>query len=131
MLYDGKDRRKYERINTKVPVFIETVVGHGYAETGNILFRCETLDISAQGLKVWVPLHIPQGGVLNISVPGDDLTGNLELVGESIWVENSEVKSGYWVGLELKDTSPELMKNWFNIAHQMQYSLAELVNRLR
>ncbi len=118
---DVRNRRKHERVSAQVAIFIEVVGGRGLTEAHNTIFRCETLDISAKGLKVWVPLLIPKGCTLNIAVPGEDLIDNLELVGECMWVQKAQGKSGYWVGLQLKDSSSDHMQRWFKIAHQMKH----------
>ena len=49
----------------------------------------------------------------------DDWKENLELVGEAMWCRPAEGKPGYWVGLELKDSSREDMEKWCKVVHTL------------
>jgi len=65
-------------------------------------------------------LSIAMGSTLNIAVPMDDWKENLELVGEAMWVKEADNKEGYWVGLELEDTSREDMEKWFKVVYRLK-----------
>ncbi len=49
----------------------------------------------------------------------EDWKENLELVGQAMWCRPREDAPGYWVGLELKDTTRENMERWFKVVHQL------------
>ena len=121
MAFDYSDRRKYERIDVEQAIYVEVVKRGSRTEADNIIIRCETADISAAGLKIWVPTAIPQGTRLNIAVPMEGWKENLELVGQAMWVrEAEEKKDGYWVGLELEESSLEDMQKWFKVVHMLR-----------
>lgn len=119
MAFDYTDRRQHERIEVVQAIFIE-VVGRGKRkETDNPILRCETVDISVGGLKVFVPDEIAAGSRLNLAVPMDDWKENLELQGQAKWVRPADGRAGFWVGLELMDASREDMARWCRIAHSL------------
>lgn len=117
---DNMDRRKHQRIDIERAIYIEVVEKGSRTETDNMIVRCETLEVSVGGLRVSVPIAIPQGSMLNIAVPADAWKDNLELVGKAIWVREAADEEGYWVGLELQDSSPENMRRWFNVVQKLK-----------
>ena len=119
MTHDFTDRRKHERIEVVQAIFIEVVGKGSRSEADNPIIRCETVDVSVGGLKILVPEEIVTGSRLNLAVPMDDWKENLELVGEAMWCRLAEGKPGYWVGLELKDSSREDMERWFKVVHTL------------
>jgi hypothetical protein len=100
-------------------IFVEVVGRGSRTEADNRIIRCETLDVSVGGLKIWVPESIAQGSTLNIAAPMEDWKENLELVGEAMWVRKAENGRGYWVGLALKDSSREDMEKWFSVVKRL------------
>ena len=121
MGYDYTDRRKYQRVEVEKAIYIEVISRGNYSEADNEIIRCETLDISVGGLRIWVPTPIAQGSTLNIAAPMEDWKESLELVGEAMWVKAAEDREGYWVGLELRDSSREDMENWFKVVHRLMH----------
>lgn len=120
MASDNTERRKHPRINIEKAIYIEVVQRKRRSEAHNTIIRCETLDVSAGGLRIAVPIPIAQGSILNIAVPMEDWTESLELVGEAMWVTAASDKAGYWVGLALKDSSREDMEKWFRVVHNLK-----------
>jgi c-di-GMP-binding flagellar brake protein YcgR len=114
------DRRKYPRYNVEKVIFIEVVDSGSRTEAQNTIIRCETLDISAGGLRAALPTAIPQGSLLNIAVPMEDWQENLELSAEAMWVKESERGEGYWVGLALKDSNREDMEKWYKVVQKFR-----------
>ena len=120
---DYTDRRRHQRIEVVKAIFIEVVSRGSRRESENTIFRCETVDISVGGLRIYMPQLIPQGSRLNISVPMDDWKENLELVGDAMWVKPVEKGEGFWVGLELHDSSRDSMAKWFKVVHTLSSSI--------
>ena len=119
MAQDYTDRRKYQRIEVVKAIFIEVVGKRSRNESDNTIIRCETVDVSVGGLRIYVTQLIAQGSQLNIAVPMDDWKENLELVGKAVWVKPVEKGEGFWVGLELGDTNRENMDKWFKVVHTL------------
>jgi hypothetical protein len=122
MLEDDTDRRKHQRVSVEKAIFVEVVKGCGRSEAHNDIIRCETLDVSNGGLRIWVATPISAGTTLNIAAPMDDWSENLELVGEAMWVKEAVDRDGYWVGLALKDSSRKDMEKWFKVVHRLKHS---------
>lgn len=120
MAENYEDRRRHERVNVEKAIFIEVVSRGSRSESDNRIIRCETLDISVGGLRLWVPELVAQGSTLNIAAPMNDWSESLELVGEAMWVKEAEDTQGYWVGLELRDSSREDMEKWFKVVHRLR-----------
>lgn len=119
MTQDYTDRRRHERIDVVRAIFIEVAQRGVRSEAHNTIIRCETVDISVSGLRVHVSEAIAPGSHLNIAVPMEDWTDNLELVGEAMWAKPAENEEGFWVGLELRDSNPEDMKKWFEVVQRL------------
>lgn len=117
MGYDFVERRQHTRVDVVKAIFIE-VVRRG-RQTDQAIIRCETVDISVSGLRLYVPTEIAAGSTLNLAVPTEDWTENLELVGEAKWCRPAEGRDGFWVGLELMDTTRENMERWCKVVHQL------------
>ena len=119
MSYNYTDRREHQRVDVEKAIYIE-VVGRGVqSESHSNVIRCETLDVSVGGLRIWVPKPIKQGSTLNIAAPMEDWTESLELVGEAMWVKEAGDREGYWVGLALKDSSREDMEKWLKVVYRL------------
>lgn len=110
-----EDRRKHPRFEVEKAIYVEVINRNSRSEADNIIIRCNTLDISVGGLRIWVPDPVPQGCAVNIAVPADEWKENLELVGKVMWVKEADDGKGFWVGLELEDTSHENMERWFKV----------------
>ncbi len=114
------DRRKHERFDFARVIYVEVVAGGGRTEADNPILRCESVDVSVGGLRIWVPESIPQGATLNLAVPMDDWKNNLELVARAVWTRPCDSPAGFWVGLELEDAEREDMERWFKVVHSLK-----------
>lgn len=119
MSFKYTERRKHERIHVERAIFVEVESPGSRTEANNQILRCETLDVSVGGLRIWVPEEIMEGSTLNIAAPMGDWKENLELVGEAMWVRPAEDKEGFWVGLQLADSSREDMEKWLKVVHRL------------
>jgi c-di-GMP-binding flagellar brake protein YcgR len=114
------NRRKQPRVSVARALYIEVVQRGIRSEADNTILRCETLDVSAGGLRLAVPIPIAQGTRLNIAVPMEDWKENLELVGEAKWSGAADNREGYWVGLEFTGSSREDMEKWFEVVTELR-----------
>jgi len=119
VVQNNADRRKHQRIEVVRAIFIEVVSRRRRPESENTIIRCETVDVSVGGLKIYVSQPIAQGSRLNIAVPMEGWKENLELVGEAMWIKPAEGSQGFWVGLELRDSSRDNMEKWFKVVHSL------------
>jgi hypothetical protein len=114
------ERRQHERFDIAKVIYVEVVSAASRSEADNPIIRCETVDISIGGLRIWVPESIPEGSRLNLAVPMDDWKNNLELSARSVWARPCESPGGFWVGLELEDSGREDMERWFKVVHSLR-----------
>tara|TARA_R110001592_G_C13192961_1_gene753461 strand:+ start:12172 stop:12537 length:366 start_codon:yes stop_codon:yes gene_type:complete len=120
MTYQQNNRRKHPRFSVEKSIYLEVVSRGSRSEADNTIFRCNTLDVSEAGLRIWVQESVAHGSAVNIAVPADEWKENLELVGKVMWSRAAEDKPGYWIGLELEDTSHENMERWFRVVQQLK-----------
>ena len=119
MSFNYTERRKHQRIHVERAIFVEVDSPGSRTEAHNQILRCETLDVSVSGLRIWVPEEIMEGSKLNIAAPMEDWKENLELVGQAIWVRPAEDQEGFWVGLELADSSRADMEKWLKVVYRL------------
>lgn len=116
---DYAERREHQRVPVVQALFLEVEAGGGRRQTESAVIRCETVDVSVAGLRLLVPQEIAAGSVLHIAVPMGDWKDNLELAGETKWCQEARGKPGYWVGIELNDTTRENMEKWCVVVQQL------------
>ena len=119
MGFNYTERRKHQRIHVERAIFVEVESSDQQSDAENQILRCETLDVSAGGLRIWVPEEISEGSTLNIAAPMEDWKENLELVGRAMWVRPAEGQEGFWVGLELADSSRDDMEKWLKVVYRL------------
>ncbi len=119
MAGNSQERRQHERIEYAQAIYIEIASRRRRSEASSTIIRCETVDVSVGGLKVYVPQPIPAGSRLNIAVPLSSGRENLELTGEAVWMSHAENSNGCWVGLQLDDSDRDSMEKWFRVVHSL------------
>ena len=119
MAIGNQDRRQHERFDFVQAIYIEIASRKRRPESSNTIIRCETVDVSVGGLKLFVPQPIPEGSRLNIAVPLENGRNNLELTGEAVWMKPTDDDTGCWVGLQLDDSDRESMEKWFLVVHKL------------
>jgi len=117
MNHDQNDRRRHPRFEVEKSIYLEVVGRNSRSEADNKIFLCNTLDISVGGLRISLQEPVAEGSTVNIAVPENEWKENLELVGKVMWSKVADGKPGYWLGLELEDTSRENMERWFKVVH--------------
>jgi c-di-GMP-binding flagellar brake protein YcgR len=115
----NQERRAHERIDYVQPIYIEIASRKHRPESLNTILRCETVNVSVGGLKLYVPEPIPEGSRLNLAVPLENGKNNLELTGKAVWIQTSDDDDGCWVGLQLDDSDRESMEKWFRVVYSL------------
>lgn len=117
-----KEQRAHKRIELVQAIFIEVTSRNNRSESRNTIIRCESVNVSEGGLKIFVPQPIAPRSKLNIAVPWGDWQDSLELTGRAVWIKPAEEKNGYWVGLQLDDTDLASMEKWCLVVHSLSYT---------
>lgn len=120
MAYEQNNRRKHPRFSVERAIYLEVVGRESRSEADNTIFLCNTLDISVGGLRIWVQEPVAEGSKVNIAVPEDEWKENLELAGKVMWSKEADDKPGFWLGLELEDTTHENMERWFKVVQRLK-----------
>ena len=119
-MQDFSERREHERVHARLSIFVEVLGRPGGAEADNRILRSQTVDVSAGGLKLWVPEQVAPGSSLNLAIPMEDWDANLELSGKAVWSTEAEDADGYWIGLQLADASRDDMEKWFWVVQSLK-----------
>ena len=114
------DRRQHPRMSFQKAIYIEVMQRGQIRDTHADVMRCETVDVSVSGLKVFVPREVPANSLLHIAAHTDDWQESLELKGVARWCAPTADKQGYWLGLELMDANSEAMHKWFMVLQRLR-----------
>lgn len=117
------EKRAHERYNLRLAIFVE-VLSPGDSQSQNRVFRSETVDVSARGLRLWLPEAVAVGRRLHLAIPLENLRESLELEGRAVWSAEANDRPGYWVGLQLDDASREDMERWFLVVQRLRRQAA-------
>ena len=120
MTDSAADRRQHPRINFQKAIYIEVAQPGQIRDSHAEVMRCETVDVSVSGLKVFVPRDVPANSHLHIVAHTDDWQESLELHGVARWCAPTAQKNGYWLGLELMDADSEAMHKWFMVLQRLR-----------
>lgn len=115
-----EDRRQHPRLAFQKAIYIEVATPGRVRDTHAEVMRCETVDVSVSGLKVFVPVDVPVNSQLHIVAHTDDWQQSLELHGVARWCAPTAERNGYWMGLELLDADSEAMQQWFMVLQRLR-----------
>ncbi len=62
------ERREHERVDARLSIFVEVVERTGGREAGNRILRSHSVDVSAGGLKLWLPELIAATGSVHTTL---------------------------------------------------------------
>jgi hypothetical protein len=113
------EKRAHERYSVRLAIFVEVLSPVGSAAQSQV-FRSETVDVSAKGLRLWSPEPVAAGRRLHLAIPLENLRESLELEGTAVWSGEASDRPGYWVGLQLDDASREDMERWFLVVQRLR-----------
>ena len=107
----GKDRRKSERENIKVPVDYSAV---------DAFFSEFTTNINEGGMFVETETPPPLDAIVQVQIRLPDLQNPIKLGGRVAWVSDGKGESPPGMGIEFQDLTP-----------QVRTTINDLVRRLR
>ena len=97
---DSENKRTLKRKSKREDVFIEVMKEESDGEYVNKIIRCETVDLSKLGLKLYVSESIVAGTIMDICVrfsSGQEFFLTVELR----WIRPLEDKGWYFAGFEI------------------------------
>ena len=98
------EQRKHPRQFRRQEVYLELMEEVSEEGVAARILACETVDISASGLKLYVERPVVKGTVLNLSVLSNQGDQALMLVGEVKWCRPGGDDGWYFLGLEIYDS---------------------------
>ena len=107
-----KDRRQHTRQPRDERVVVQIVSSTRDTLPPGTVVRCSTKDVSAQGLRIQLDQHLPEGFELELWVEVSNHPTKFYLAGEVKWCEVLDEAKRYLVGVELKEGETEDFKLW-------------------
>jgi hypothetical protein len=114
------ERRRHPRYFVERAIYVEVIEPGSAPDAEHRMLRCETVDVSVSGLRLWAPEAVPVGSVLNIFAELEEWQADLTLAGEVIWVADAEDGYGHWIGFALQDASAQDMRRWKAVVENLQ-----------
>jgi Tfp pilus assembly protein PilZ len=117
----AEESRSHQRLSLEGTIFIELVSSGMEDDQPSEVVLCKTIDISHNGLLVWVNRELTVGAILQIGVElsGEDHT--LYLTGEVKRCKRSRNNSRRWqLGLELMNATDSDIDAWRAIVTEME-----------
>ena len=117
---EDPEQRTHERRGEQGTIFIEMLsVPDETDESGQILI-CNSLDISANGLRVCLDREIEVGSILQLGIELPQLPETLYLVGEVKWSTQDDPEgSNFWAGFELLNSDGTDIEQWRSLVETM------------
>ena len=109
----GKEQRSHPRLEEQSTIFIETRSSSDGNATKESILICNSVEISAGGLRVCVDEELPPGTILQLGVELPDFEQPLYLVGEVRWSKPAEApNTGYHAGFQLLESAGTDYEIW-------------------
>ncbi|MCG8314894.1 MAG: PilZ domain-containing protein [Pseudomonadales bacterium] len=108
------DKRKCPRSNRRENVFIEVTTQNGDGEYVKKVIGCESVDVSRQGLKLYVHEQIAQGTILDLCVSFKDNPEKYYLTAEVKWSRPLVDEGWYFIGFELFEADNTDFQKWYD-----------------
>ena len=108
------DKRKCPRSNRRENVFIEVTTQNGDGEYVKKVIGCESVDVSRQGLKLYVHEQIAQGTILDLCVSFKYNPEKYFLTAEVKWSRPLVDEGWYFIGFELFEADNTDFQKWYD-----------------
>ena len=112
-----KNRRSEPRIDEQATVFIEVCSASFDNKTPANIIICNSIDMSANGIRVEMDREVPVGSILRICAELNNNQNALYLVGEVKWVKPEG--ENFSIGFELYDAENTDIASWKEIIATM------------
>jgi hypothetical protein len=116
----GKDKRAQPRLEEHSTIFIETLAASDTHSQQEAIVICNSLEISASGIRVWVDNELEAGAILQLGIELPELEQPLYVVGEVRWCKPApESKNGYYAGFKLLESDGTDYEIWRQLIGEM------------
>ncbi len=104
------ERREEARLNLGAEIYIETVAQEPGENKPPVVLKCESVDLSANGLQVFVDEALVEGAIHSLFIEFDTQQKPFKLTAEVRWVKPHP--KGYLIGLSLYDSDGTEIIDW-------------------
>jgi Tfp pilus assembly protein PilZ len=104
------DQRQEYRFNTPLTVFLELVAADNNSSATIVI--CQSLDISANGLRVITDRELPEGSILQSCVQLKDASQRFILSTEVKWSQPYKNNGEFLIGLALFESENTNIQEW-------------------
>jgi PilZ domain len=108
--FDVDEKREEARLSVDADIYIETVSEEPGSDQPAEVVQCECVDLSANGLQVYVEQSLTQGAIHNLIIDLPNQGENFRLTAEVRWVK--PYKSDFLTGLMLYDSDGTEIVDW-------------------
>ena len=116
----AEDSRKHQRLSFEGTIFIELVSSGMDDNQPSEVVLCKTIDVSRNGLLVWVNRELTIGAILQIGVELSREDHTLYLTGEVMRCKPARNNGGRWqVGFELMNATDSDIDAWRAMVAEM------------
>lgn len=108
------EKRKSPRRNRRENVYIEVTTQDENGDYLNKVIGCESVDVSKQGLKLYVNERIVQGTILDLCVSFKDKPEKFYLTAEVKWSRPLVEDGWYFIGFEVYEGDTTDFQKWYD-----------------
>ncbi len=106
------DKRKFTRKIYKENAFVEIIEQRGQADFVQKVIPCETVDLSENGLKMYMSEPVQQGLITDLIIELNASQQRYRLTAEVKWISETADDGWYFVGFELFDAEDTHYGEW-------------------
>ncbi|MDX1693716.1 MAG: PilZ domain-containing protein [Ketobacteraceae bacterium] len=108
------EKRKNRRSNRRENVFIEVTNQNENGDYINKVIGCESVDVSREGLKLYVNEQIAQGTILDLCVSFSDSPQKFYLTAEVKWSRPLVDEGWHFIGFEVYEGDTTDYQKWYD-----------------
>ena len=106
------ERRRHQRVNEQHSVVVKVSRSPNDPSLHSKSFYGSTDNLSESGLGLRLPVAIPEGSTVDVSVAFLDMTAAFRHVGRVVWQGEAPKGSCFRAGLEIVDTPSAVDDEW-------------------
>lgn len=117
------DKRKYKRQTHKENAYVEIVVQQGQQDFVQKIIPCETVDLSEDGLKMYMSEPVQQGLITDLIIELGEPKERYRLTAEVKWISSTADDGWYFAGFQLFDAEDTHYGQWVKMVSRCSHSL--------
>lgn len=106
------DKRLHKRQTRKENAFLEITLDDAEQGVMQKVISCETVDLSEQGLKMYMSESVQQGLISDMLIELADVDKRFKLTAEVKWVSPTADDGWYFAGFEIYDGEDTDFESW-------------------